>query len=69
MVCVTPRAEPGIWLGDNITEAHPHQQVAGLPLTRRAPPHPRGWDRGGLRAPRCRHISSQSLPVGTQVCW
>lgn len=25
MVCVTPRVEPGFWLGDNITEARPHQ--------------------------------------------
>lgn len=31
MVCVTPRVEPGLWLGDNITEARPHQPGLGVP--------------------------------------
>lgn len=30
-MCVTPRVEPGLWLGDNITEARPHQPGLGVP--------------------------------------
>lgn len=50
MVCVTPRVEPGFWLGDNITEARPHQP--GL----EAPPK---W--GGTGGPSESHGSSVFL--------
>lgn len=31
MMYATLRVEPGFWLGDNITEAHPHQPARSTP--------------------------------------